>query len=229
VVTVDGIAYHVDLLDPRLPLVLGEIAGSDSQTALLRMLRAGDTFLDVGANHGIFALKAAKRVMPRGRVFAFEPQPRLAELIRRSSASLGPRFTVHQLALSDREGEQELHVPREGSGAASLFEEDGTALPVQTARLDVVLQHDLPGQVVIKLDVEGSELPFLEGAVATIRRYRPTIMFEFSPHTLESAGYEPVELINRLRGLGYRVTEIDRTPMRELSRDRDLLALPSHD
>lgn len=40
------------------------------------VLHEGMTFLDIGANIGVYSLFAAKRVGPSGTVFAFEPSPR---------------------------------------------------------------------------------------------------------------------------------------------------------
>ena len=48
------------------------------------LLRPGDVFYDIGANTGIFALDLAK-IIPNLKVVAFEPQPSLAENIRRSA------------------------------------------------------------------------------------------------------------------------------------------------
>jgi hypothetical protein len=44
-------------------------------------LRAGMTFLDLGAHIGYFSLVAGRLVGPRGLVLAFEPDPRNFELL----------------------------------------------------------------------------------------------------------------------------------------------------
>lgn len=49
-------------------------------TLFTRLLRPGHTVLDIGANHGVYALMAAQLVGPAGCVHAFEPNPRLAYL-----------------------------------------------------------------------------------------------------------------------------------------------------
>ena len=45
------------------------------------LLRPADVFVDVGANWGYFSLAAAHSVGPRGRVVAFEPEPRLYRML----------------------------------------------------------------------------------------------------------------------------------------------------
>ena len=47
-------------------------------------VKTGDTCLDIGANFGVFTCHLASRVGPTGRVVAYEPNPRMAEYLRRS-------------------------------------------------------------------------------------------------------------------------------------------------
>jgi hypothetical protein len=49
-----------------------------------RILKPGMTFLDIGANVGLYTLFAAKRVMPNGRVLAIEPSSREYEILTRN-------------------------------------------------------------------------------------------------------------------------------------------------
>jgi hypothetical protein len=69
--------------------------------AFRRMLRPGDTVLDLGAGFGVFSLAAAEAVGPAGRVHAFEPDQHHAGLLARSIAANGftGRVEVHRLAL----------------------------------------------------------------------------------------------------------------------------------
>ena len=52
------------------------------ENVLRAFLRPGDTFVDIGANIGIFSLLAARIVGPSGRVIAFEPVPITLEKLR---------------------------------------------------------------------------------------------------------------------------------------------------
>ena len=74
-----------------------------------RVLRAGDTALDVGANCGLMALTCAHLVGKSGAVHAFEPQPELAEGIVRSAAlnDYG-QVHVHPVALSEADETRDL-------------------------------------------------------------------------------------------------------------------------
>ena len=232
----------VDLFDPRMLDALQE--ASDQSSHEHRVIRAsvgeGDTFLDVGANHGSYAVFAADLVGATGMVVAFEPQPRLAELIRKSlTANRVGRWEVHQVACSDHEAQAEFFVPAAGSGSASVFREyagiqQHRRFTVRLAPLDRVADWEsYPGQIFIKLDVEGSELAFLRGAQRLIRRRRPAILFELNPDSAQAAGYSADELFECFGELGYdRFAEIDKFPEAlprnevDRTRMRNLVALP---
>jgi len=70
-------------------------------------LRDGDVVVDLGANHGYYSLLAAGIVGPRGRVHAFEANPRTFSNLMRSVYFSGVPHIVelYWRALSDRPGE----------------------------------------------------------------------------------------------------------------------------
>ncbi len=90
-----GYKVFLDPIDMRLFQVVNELASNDTDTRVLtKLLSEGDTFLDVGANHGSFAIVASKLVGANGFVLAVEPQPRLAKALERSltaNALFSPR------------------------------------------------------------------------------------------------------------------------------------------
>lgn len=151
----------------------------DAELQLLPALARGGVFLDVGANMGSWCGQAA-RVF--AEVHAFEPIASLAAALRRAAP---PNVTVHELALSDREGRGRFAVPIYGGRAvttrASLerganIGVDGEAVhEVRLARLDNLALLDVD---VIKIDVEGHEAAVIAGAVETLARERPTLIVE---------------------------------------------------
>src|SRR5262245_39931628 len=56
---------------------------ADLTAVILRLLRPGDTFVDVGAHVGYFSALAARLVGADGRVVAFEPTPATREILVR--------------------------------------------------------------------------------------------------------------------------------------------------
>ena len=203
-----GRPVFVDLSDPRFLAVPRELSAGLPRI-LKAFLRPGDTFVDVGANHGSFAVTAAQLVGPDGLVVAIEPQARLADLVRRSLELSGARFAVHNVACGDSTGTARLYVPRASSGLGGLhpaFSGLGRhhTASVHLARLDDLLQPDrLPGRVFVKLDVEGSEARCLAGARNFLASAKPAILMEINPEALEAAGSAPAALAALLGELGY--------------------------
>jgi FkbM family methyltransferase len=238
---------YVDFRDRRAFWALNELRVETPETRVLRsMLGPGDTFIDVGANHGSFSLLAASLIGDSGQVFAFEPQPRLATLTARSLAASGTtRFKVFNVACGDHRGDVDLHVPwmlNDGSGSASVYagyaREHSSVISVGVRPLDDVLDHRaISGRVVVKIDVEGSELAVLRGAQSLIADRRPAILFEVNPRAAREAGYEPRDIITFLAQSGYsRFAELLDFPVAiaagrvanldDPSYQRNLLALP---
>ncbi|MEM1098876.1 MAG: FkbM family methyltransferase [Planctomycetota bacterium] len=133
----------------------------------------------------------ASRVGPSGRVDTVEPDAQKAAWLTRRCAN------VHRVALSDEPGEATffVNVKRRGfsglrrhgaetAGADGVLEQ---RVPVET--LDRLHPADAPLRL-IKIDVEGAELAALRGGAETIRRCRPTIVFECTRSGMDAFGYD---------------------------------------
>ena len=196
-------------LEPKLSWVCG------------RLLRPGDTVVDVGANYGVITLLAARAVGATGLVHSFEPQPGLADLLRRSIAlNRLDNVHVHEQALSEADGALELHIPSENLGAGSLTRSlhgPGTVItvPVRTSG-DRLAELDLPHVRLLKVDIEGHEPEFLRGARSFLASAVPdVIVFESNDHIVNS-GDTPMSLwerpvVKEILDLGYQLAGIDRT------------------
>lgn len=211
-----GAKIVCDVGDARFGHVIGEVQAVTAEGQLFeRLLRPGDTFLDVGANHGSFSVVAARCVSTAGAVIAFEPQPGLAQLLERSlAASTTDTVQVHRVACGEKPGTATLHVPHRHSGSASVHggtsdNHGHTTFTVPIACIDDLVELDrLPGRVVMKLDVEGNELAALRGAHRLISERHPTIVFELNPTTLARAGHAGHDLLALLGGFGYAFATI---------------------
>jgi FkbM family methyltransferase len=201
----------LNLRDPRFLQAPNELLDPHGETALLhRWLSPGDTFIDIGANHGSFAIAAAQVVGPTGRLIAVEPQPRLADLLELSlrANARGP-FELLRLALGDTDGSIDLFIPNQTSGRAGVFASYSAEglhqrVTVPLKRFDdAVNWRDFQGKTFIKLDIEGSELAFLRGAAAMVRHHRPRLLLEVNPASLDAASATVADLRDLLTQLGY--------------------------
>ncbi len=179
-------------------------------------------FVDVGANQGLFTLVAAAR-NPDLRVFAFEPNPNVHELLLDNLAAnhLMERVTVSALAVSDEPGTVEFRIPESRYAAVAAIDavsrsRSGTLIEVATVRLDDLLGGEAVD--VVKVDVEGAESMVLRGAQQTLRRTRAAVILEvLEPH--DYAGAERV-----LRDLDYdffHLTPAGPVPVSSLVPDPD--------
>jgi FkbM family methyltransferase len=155
---------------------------------LQRALKGGDVFIDVGANVGAFSLLAAKKVGSFGRAYAYEPNPAVAGLLRRSATMnwMHERLIVRAVAVGEKQGEAELVIPASRLGDAALdsnkvggasiertlqyIGEPGgeRGVMVKVVSLDDEFPYDIPIRV-LKLDAEGHETQVLAGANRLLR------------------------------------------------------------
>lgn len=148
--------------------------------ALLQLSLDGATVLDIGANKGIYSYWLSRAVGPRGRVMAFEPQPEMADYIKRRYIR---NVEVVNVALSDHSGSASLSRKRVGDGSASLCRDIGHTIDVKLARLDDFVP--IQNLRFIKCDVEGHELSVFRGAERLLRAARPILQFESTPDEIE--------------------------------------------
>lgn len=156
---------------------------------LQRVLRDDSTCVDVGCAEGNI-LRYMLQFAPKGTHFAFEPLPHAAQALRQRF----PQVRVFELALADTQGDSTFQYVVSNPGYSGLrarqyprAEETIETLRVRVDRLDAVLP---PGQRIdfLKIDVEGAELQVLRGAVDTIRRSRPHVVFEHGKGAAEFYG-----------------------------------------
>ncbi|HEY1459959.1 MAG TPA: FkbM family methyltransferase [Casimicrobiaceae bacterium] len=181
-------------------LLLGGWWEPNYATAFCNLLKAGDTVLDVGANHGFYSLIAAPRIAPGGHIYAFEPSRSFYELIKASVSvnGLDQIVSVHNVALSSAEGDVTLAFDRSWSGGghlevnASAPLDPSSTIERETVRavpLDDFVGANIDHIDVIKMDIEGAEGLALKGMNKLIDR-SPTLkmMLEFCPSMM--AGFE---------------------------------------
>ncbi len=171
----------------------------DTLLYLSRRLPSAGTFVDIGSNAGLMTLVAARLVGPRGRVFAFEPNPpvftELTTLIARNG--FDDRVRASPLAMSDANGRATLHVTPVLSGLASLVPDEAPAteslraadsytVDIQTERFDDWVKSLGLNQIdLVKIDVEGAEDRVLNGMRESLARGRiARVICETNPGTV---------------------------------------------
>lgn len=183
------------------------------ELAFLReTLHPGMTFVDVGANWGLFSLFAASRVGGAGKVLAFEPDGRMFHLLRENVKRNRLRqIELFQVAIADRSCEMTLvsHDRASDNWGVSRIATNATQLArftVPCKPLDAVMDEATLAVVdLVKIDVEGAEDLVLHGMLNGLRkqRYR-RILLELHPSELNERGQTMAEVISVLTSEGYK-------------------------
>ncbi len=148
---------------------------------------------------------------PEGVHWGFEPIPVLYEgLVKKYAGSTKCR--ILDIALSDRKGTSSFNYVVSNPSYSGLVKrkydhpnEQDTLITVRTERLDDVLSPDLPVDL-IKIDVEGGEILVLRGAVQTLSRCKPVVIFEHGLGASELYGATPEQVFDLFAQCGLRVS-----------------------
>jgi FkbM family methyltransferase len=194
--------FHID----RYVIALGSYEPALHEF-IKREIRRGDVFFDVGANIGTIAIHAGHLVGPDGKVFAFEPIPEIARRLE-DNLLLNPisQVKIYDLALSNHNGQVSIYrFAGDNHGMSSLVsQQGGDSSNVRCATLDhFVAVERLTRLDWIKLDIQGAEPLFVEGALQTIEKFRPKIVTEVSETDLRDAGVSSRDYLRLWFGLGY--------------------------
>ena len=196
--------FHGDGFELEMPPEFGnarEIVINDLREILIenrystyfpsgKLVNDNDVVLDCGGNLGGFTVFVATRA-PGIRVIAFEPEVATFQCLQRNSLRNGleKRVTCIQAGVTKEAGEFTL--VRQDQCFTMHYLEDPTHPGAQSAEphppsthietvkcvsIDATLKElGVDRCDLIKMDIEGAEAGALEGAAATIARYRPRI------------------------------------------------------
>jgi len=226
-----GVAYELDLAEGiDLAMYLFGAFEPDTYRALRRLVRPGQTVIDIGANSGVHSLPMASLVGERGRVISFEPTRSAYDRLRRNLAlnpNLSGRITAVQAYLRDGLDAREVpsfysswRLDRSEAQHPKHFGSLADAGGAVSTTLDAYLEDAGVDRVdVMKIDVDGYEAKVLRGARRTLERNRPTLIVEVCPYTLEEQGDSAETLLGIL--LQHRYAFFDERTGRRLPDDTE--------
>ncbi len=174
-------------------------------------------FFDVGANVGTYtrsALKEARRATCRLQIHAFEPSQYNSDILNSSFADL-PNVHVTRAAVADQPGTAILYSEAPGSTQASLINRTTVQaqareeIEVPVIRLDdYMAAHRIDRVNVLKLDVEGAELPALRGLGEKLKPETvQLIQFEYGGTAID-AGVTLKDFYDLLSPRGYVLAKL---------------------
>ncbi len=174
------------------------------RTLVENSLKAGDIFLDIGANIGYMTLLAANKVGDKGRVFSFEPNPDVLPYLQENVRFNKLRnTTIENSAVSKSNGVATLYCGIEH--ALSTMQADTGLLQIKntvttkTISIDDYLEkNNVPVDRIslVKIDTEGHEYSVLDGMRGLIQNGKASFIIENNYLALKSAGVNLEIILN---------------------------------
>ena len=168
---------------------------------LLQLIRPSDTIVEVGANIGALTIPFAKATSAGGGgVIAFEPQRLIFQTLC-ANAALNSLTNLRAFQYACGEEQDTIFVPEIDYSQPNNF--GGLELGSHTSGEEVAMIRlddlDLPACRLLKVDVEGMELPVLKGGRELIERCKPALYVE------NDRKEKSEELIRYIASLGYQM------------------------
>lgn len=163
-------------------------------------IKEGMTVVDVGAHIGSHSIKYSNYVGFTGKVIAFEPNPEAFECLKHNMSGI-KNVRIHNLGLSNKDKKLGIVNNPQNIGANYLTG-DGN---IPCIRFDDLHLNKVD---FIKVDIEGMEPEFLDGARNTINTHKPIMFIEINRFALARNGYNPETVYDFLRKFGYTFKNI---------------------
>ncbi len=177
---------------------------------LLRYLRPEDSFIDVGANVGVYTLLAAS-IIQSGSIHSFEALPKNYERLRENlKLNQLQQVHFHEIAVSDRRGQILLNTAEGDSMPFITTQATEKTIRVSTDTLDHLLSdHPLETLALGKMDIEGAEIFAFKGATSLLRAKHPPIWILEILDSTSHAEYQKQNVVNFLKEYGYNLYNYD--------------------
>ena len=176
-------------------------------TAIVKnMIKKGDVVFDVGANIGYYAVLFSKLVGKGGAVYCFEPTPYYKNILYENMLVNNiTNCTLLDYGLSSSNIEADIAI---GECSATLhWVCDNRPSGVERVKLkrldDVEPTLGIKKLDFIKIDVDGHEPAFLQGAWNTLNKYDPIILLEVNHENYLEGGVTAWDFYDLLLSKGY--------------------------
>jgi len=162
----------------------------------------GGHVVDVGALYGDHTIAYSRRVGPRGRVFAYEPNLIAYRCLKRNMKHFGcDNVMAFPTALGVSTHPAFLLIEQGNVGMCRVVEHNGTH--TQATFIDTIDNQEFDRLDFLKIDAEGEELNILKGATDTLQRCKPRMLIEVNRSRLELRGTSAEALIDFILSSSY--------------------------
>lgn len=204
-------------------------------------VKAGMNVLEIGANLGYYTLLLASIIGAKGKLYAFEANPKVFKNLFSNVLVNGfsDRVELVNKAAVDKSGAITFYALKKLHGSGSIVDLTGEAYlnkiddEAETFTVDAVSVDDFlkdkPARIdFIKMDAEGSEPRIFNGMQGLIRNnLQLTIIAEFSPDLVRGTGCDPRLFLEQLQDSGFNLRFIDEDATIKTATPAQLLSMPS--
>lgn len=221
-------SLYLDLDDPVLSGALTLRVFERSELTFFRKYCGGNkTFVDIGANVGLYTALGMHQLDSGGRIVTFEPFPRSYKFLQKNIAAnqtdarACPRVDAFNLAAAPESGGQELRLNPENHADNRLYQgtyqgriEHWDTVPVEGRPVDDVLAElEIETVNFVKIDIQGYEQMAMTGFQKTLTRSKEVFLIsEFWPKGLKEAGGSGTEYLQMLVNMGFTLYELKERP-----------------
>lgn len=178
-----------------------------------RYIGEGSVVLDVGANFGQMSVLFAARTGPQGKVYSFEADDFVFEILQRNIAAneLSGRVTAVFGAVHNVDGDT-LRFPEQDFERWTSYGSYGIDYNATSGRTVKSITIDSLGITepisFMKIDIQGGDLQALQGAVKTIERNKMPIIFEYEYHLEDEYQLSFQDYVDFVLSIGYKFEKV---------------------
>lgn len=180
---------YLPINDPQVgsPLYENKIYEPHITNFFKNNVKNGDCFFDLGANIGYFTFLVSSLVGADGKVYAFEPYSENVKFLSLTKqVNNFDNIEILPMAVSNQNGLCLFDNSGSNGFIRSMNDQVSRVLgstPVYSIKLDSFFS-DIDRMDYIKIDTEGAEYLAVNGGSNSLKKFRPTIVTEFSPDAL---------------------------------------------
>lgn len=205
----DGVVVQLDLSNQELRCIFARAYELEEADFVRKVVKPGDTCIDVGANIGYLSAIMAAKAGKNGSVYALEADPRTLPALRVAERHAGGTIRAFGLAAGDGTTttlEFFLAPPEHSMWSSARGKPGMTRVEVPCVSLAEFIGREKLRPQFIKIDVEGTEAAVLAGLLPYVEHATtlPTILCEMNPNAHRQQGGTTWDICEPFLRKGYR-------------------------
>lgn len=174
-----------------------------------------DSFIDIGAHCGIFSSVYCS-IVKNHNCCSIEPIKEHTERIKKIASINGFSISANQIGLNNYIGENKYYgdhmvnfIDEDFKKKDLNFSEETETFSIKIETLDHFVNQRSIKPSLIKIDVEGYEIPILEKGLETISKYNPDLLIETHRDECKILGWNIDQISNYVKQDDYEIYTYD--------------------